>query len=94
MFRDASLVERGKWKDSDKLSLIVNNGLKLFSAGMLCTSAVSIIVFRSMAARVSAMCLGAGWGIGNAYVDSQFILGQEVSAVQVRYAEVVKKVEG
>lgn len=92
MFRDASRLERSKWKDSEKWTMISNNALKMFSAGMLGAGAVSFILFRSTVARAATMAFGAGYGVGNAYVDAKFILGHDIPGLQYRTAEVVPKV--
>lgn len=91
MFRDTPRLERSKWNNSEKWTLILNNGLRMFSAGMLPAAVVSFIVFRSTVARLAAVAFGAGFGVGSSLVDAQFIMGHDVPTVEYRIAEVISK---
>lgn len=91
MFRETSFLERSKWSNSEKWALILNNGLRMFSAGMLPAAAVSFIFFRSTVARLATVAFGTGFGVGSSLVDAEFILGHDVPTVQYRVAEVIPK---
>lgn len=90
-FRDTSILERRKWKESEKWTLSTNNALKMLGAGMLYGAGLSLIFFRSTVARAAVMGLASGFGVGSAYVDAKFIFGHDLPRIEHRVAEVVPK---
>ncbi|KEG12787.1 hypothetical protein DQ04_01421010 [Trypanosoma grayi] len=80
-----SLTEAEKWR------YIIDNTLKMTSLGFLSGAAFSLVVFRSVGARMAVTAFGSGFGLGKSYVDTRYILGHDVAAETVWTAEVVKK---
>lgn len=90
---DHSLVDRDSLTESQKWSYITDNTLKMMSFGFLCGGAVSMVVFRSVAARAAVTAFGTGCGVGKAYVDTKYVLGHDVAAETVWSAQVAPNKE-
>lgn len=89
MFQHVCQLDRAHLKDSERWVAIANNGLRMFSAGLLGGGAVGFILFRSVAARASLIAFGGGFGAGNAYIDAKYLLGHDTTRVECRLAQVV-----
>lgn len=88
------LVDRNSLTESQKWSFITDNTLKMMSFGFLCGGTISMVVFRSVAARAAITAFGTGCGIGKAYVDTKYVLGHDVAAETVWSAQVAPAKEG
>lgn len=84
-----ALIQRDAMTESGKWLYITDNTLKMLSFGLLCGGAVSLVVFRSVAARAATTAFGAGCGLGRSYVDTKYVLGHDVPAETVWAAQVV-----
>lgn len=83
------LIQRESFTESGKWLFITDNTLKMLSFGFLCGGAVSLVIFRSVAARAAVTAFGAGCGVGRSYVDTKYVLGHDVPAETLWTAQVI-----
>jgi hypothetical protein len=71
---------RDRMSDDQKWRFAGQNFLQQSSVGFLVGTVVSMIAFRSAAARTACAAAGASFGLGRAYVDARFVFGHDVRA--------------
>ena len=78
--------------DSAKWQLALSNALQQAAVGFLIGGAGSFVVARSVAVRTGLTSLGAGFGIGRAYVDMRYLFNHDVRADKRWIATVTTKI--
>jgi len=64
--------------ESEKYRYILDNSLKCSSVGFLVGTTISMVLFRSIGARVALTSLTSGIGLGVSYADARYVLGHDV----------------
>lgn len=89
--RDFTAIDRDSVPESLKWQLAVSNGLQHSAIGFLTGGAASLVVARSLSARVGLAALGAGFGVGRAYVDMRYLFNHDVAANRTWIASVTPR---
>jgi hypothetical protein len=85
---DFTAVDRSKMSESAKWQQSLSNGLQHAAIGFIAAGAASVLLARSGTVRVGVTALGAGFGVGRAYVDMRYLFNHDVAANRAWIASV------
>eukprot|EP00672_Neobodo_designis_P023114 CAMPEP_0174847690 /NCGR_PEP_ID=MMETSP1114-20130205/13068_1 /TAXON_ID=312471 /ORGANISM="Neobodo designis, Strain CCAP 1951/1" /LENGTH=121 /DNA_ID=CAMNT_0016081971 /DNA_START=40 /DNA_END=405 /DNA_ORIENTATION=+ len=85
---DFTSLDRSKMGDSAKWQLALSNGLQHAAIGFLAAGGASVLLARSTTMRVGITAVGAGFGVGRAYVDMRYLFNHDVAANRAWIASV------